>query len=283
VKRRLRSFLEATREQAAQTRKERFFMPQATKIHLITTGYVNIIVDEESSSSTMGGYMARPQIPGNYPGVIVGFELFGVTSYIRSIVDRIAQLGYVALAPDFYHRSFPGIELEATAEGRARGFELLHQFTRQQAINDVRAAMTYLCDAGKSSKIGMVGLSVGGHIAYLAATQFDLKATVAFYPGWLTTQDIPLSRPTPTLSLTPGIAEYDGYLLFLVGEQDSLIPAEQCEAIARELRRARVRHELVIYPDTPHRFFYEEGESYRQVAAGDAWHRVRKTLAAELV
>src|SRR5689334_6241011 len=258
-------------------------MPQTPETHLITTGYIDITVDEESSSSTMGTYIARPQSPGSYPGVIVGFELFGVTSYIRNIVDRIAQLGYVALAPDFYHRSLRGIELEATAEGRARGFELLHQYTRQQAINDVRATMTYLRNEEKSSKIGMVGFSVGGHIAYLATTQLDLRETVAFYPGWLTAQDIPLSRPTPTPSLTPGIAEHDGYLLFLTGEQDSLIPAEQREAIARELRAANVRHELVTYPDTPHRFFVEEGESYRQVAAGDAWRRVREVLAAELI
>ena len=257
-------------------------MPQTTETHLITTRYIDILVDEESGSSTMGAYVARPQAPGNYPGVIVGFELFGVTSYIRNIVDRIAQLGYVALSPDFYHRSSPGIELKATAEGRTRGFELLHQFTRQQAINDVRSAMTYLRDEEKSSKIGMVGLSVGGHIAYLAASQLDLKATVAFYPGWLTTQDIPLSRPTPTLSLTPGMAEHDGYLLLLVGEQDSLISASQREAIARELRMDNVRHELVTYPDAPHRFIYEEGESYRQAAAENAWHRVREVLATEL-
>ncbi len=257
-------------------------MLQTPKPHTITTGYVNITVDEGPSSSTMNAYIARPQTPGDYPGVIVGFELFGVTSYIRSIVDRIAQLGYVALSPDFYHHSAPGIELEATAEGRARGFELLHQLTRQQALNDVHAAMTYLHNERKSAKIGMVGFSVGGHIAYLVATQLDLKATVAFYPGWLTTGDIPLSRPTLTLSLTPGIAKHDGYLLLLVGEQDNLISASQREAIARELQIANVRHELVVYPDTPHRFFYEEGESYRQDAASDAWHRVREVLSTEL-
>jgi carboxymethylenebutenolidase len=258
------------------------FMPQDSETHLIATGYVDIMVDEGSSSSAMGTYMARPKETGSYPGVIVDFELFGLTSSIRSVVDRIARLGYVALAPDFYHRSGPGIELEATAEDRARGFELLHQLTRQQAINDVQAAMTYLRNEAKSSKIGMVGFSVGGHIAFLAATQCDLKATAAFYPGWLPTQDIPLSRPTPTLSLTPGIAEHNGYLLFLVGEQDSLIPIEQREAIARELRAANVRHEFVTYPDTPHRFFSEEGESYRQAVADDAWRRVCEMFATEL-
>lgn len=257
-------------------------MSQTTKTYDITTGRTNISIHEKGGSSTMGAYLARPQAPGSYPGVIIGFELFGLTSYIREVTERIARLGYVALAPDFYHRSAPGIELEATAEGRMRGFELLHQFTREQALNDVRAAMAYLRDQEHCSKIGMVGLSVGGHIAYLAATALDLQAVVAFYPGWLTAQEIPLSRPAPTLSLTSGIAEHNGYLLFLVGERDALVPAEQRATIARELQAANVRHELVTYPEAAHRFLYEGGESYHQEAAEDAWRRLREVLAAEL-
>ncbi len=257
-------------------------MPKDTKIHLITTDTIHIPVEENPGSSTMDVYIARPVDSGSYPGVIVGFELFGITRHIRTIVERLAQLGYVVIAPDFYHRTSPGIELEATADGRARGFELLHQLTRTQAMSDVRAAMTYLRQEKECSKIGMVGFSVGGHIAYLAATQFNLKATVVFYPGWLPVQDIPLSRPTPTLSLTPGIAEYDGYLLFLVGEQDILIPRAQRENIAQELLVANVRHEFVTYSDAPHGFFCDERDSFHQVSADDAWHRIRALFAAEL-
>jgi carboxymethylenebutenolidase len=214
--------------------------------------------------------------------VIVAFELFGLTGHIRNMVERIAQLGYVVIAPDFYHRTAPGIELEATADGRARGFQLLHQLTRQQAINDVRAAITHLCETMECSQIGMVGFSVGGHIAYLAASQFDLKATVVFYPGWLSVQDIPLSQPTPTLALTPGIAQHDGYLLFFVGAHDTLIPAPQRETIAAALQAANVRHEIVTYPDAPHGFFCDERNSFHPVSADDAWQRIRELFAAEL-
>ena len=258
-------------------------MPKDTETHQITTNYLDITVDEEPGSSRMDAYIARPADTGSYPGVIVGFELFGLTRHIRTIVERIARLGYVVVAPDFYYRMIPRIELEATADGRARGFELLHQLTRKQAMSDVRAAMTYLREEEKISSIGMVGFSVGGHIAYLAATQFDLKATVVFYPGWLPVQDIPLSRPTPTLALTPGIAEHDGYLLFLVGERDTLIPGEQRETIDKELLAANVRHEVVIYPDAPHGFFCDERDGFHRVSAEDAWRRMRELLAAELV
>lgn len=257
-------------------------MPKDTQTHLITTNSIDIPVDEHPGSSTMDAYIARPVDTGSYPGVIVGFELFGMTRHIRTIVERIAQRGYVVIAPNFYHRTSPGIELEATTDGRARGFELLHQLTRKQAMSDVRAAMTYLCAETNNPNVGMVGFSVGGHIAYLAATQFDLKATIVFYPGWLPVQDIPLSRPTPTLALTSGIAEHGGYLLFLVGEQDTLIPREQRAIIANELLTANVRHKFITYADAPHGFFCDERDSFDQASANDAWHRICKLFAAEL-
>jgi carboxymethylenebutenolidase len=269
-------------DEAIVERERGKIMSQHVQTYIITTGRTDIHVEEAVGCSTMEAYIARPQAPGNYAGVIVGSELFGVTPYIRSVVERIAQLGYVVLAPDFYHRSAPGIELEATDEGRKHGFALLQQLTREQAIHDVQGAMTYLRNTAACQSIGMMGLSVGGHIAYLAATQLDLKATIAFYPGWLTTQDIPLSQPVPTLALTAGIAKHDGYLLLLSGEQDHLIPAEQRAAIAQELQAHGIRHEIVTYPDTPHRFLYEEGESYRPLAAKDAWRRVSTVFAAEL-
>lgn len=265
-----------------QAKKEEISMQNARNTHPITSESLAIPVDEGSSSSTMGAYLAYPVDSGNYPGVIVGFELFGLTNHMRTLVERIARLGYVVIAPDFYHRSAPGAELEATAEGRARGFALLHQLTRQQAISDVHGAMTYLRERWKCLQIGMVGFSVGGHIAYLAATRLDLKATVAFYPGWLPVQDIPLSQPTPTLTLTPGIAEHNGSLLFLVGEQDFLIPTPQRELIARELLAAGVRHELVVYPEALHGFFCDERESFHQASADDAWRRMSELFASEL-
>jgi carboxymethylenebutenolidase len=230
----------------------------------------------------MGAYIARPAGSHAYPGVIVGFELFGVTKYIRRMTDRIAALGYTVIAPDFFHRSDPDVELNADDEGRKHGFTLLHQLTREQALQDVQVTIEYLRNEHQAATIGMVGFSVGGHIAYLAATQFDLAATAVFYPGWLPVQDIPLSQPTPTLELTPGIAKRGGHLLFLVGEQDALIPSDQQKQIAAELLNADVKHEMIVYSDTPHGFFCDERDSYHKQSADDAWRRVRELLAAEL-
>jgi hypothetical protein len=96
-------------------------------------------------------------------------------------------------------------------------------------LADVRAAMGYL-RSHSAARIGMVGFSLGGHIAYLAATQLDLAATAVFYGGWIVTGDIPLSQPEPMLSLTPGIA---GRLLFLIGAGDL------CSRLSSASRSAR--------------------------------------------
>lgn len=231
----------------------------------------NVVLDVVGEP--MGAYVARPAAPGEHPGVVVAFEMFGLTSHIREVTDRVASLGYIAVAPDFYHRADPGVELKPDEDGRRRGFELLETLTRGGALADVEAAMAYTA----ADKVGMIGCSAGGHLAYLAAAELGLAATAVFYGGWLTGTELPISRPEPTLSLTGRIA---GKLLYVVGDSDHAVPAEQVGLIAAAL--AGTGHELVVYPDTPHGFFCHQRDSYREGPAEDAWRRVTELLAAEL-
>jgi carboxymethylenebutenolidase len=197
----------------------------------------------------------------------------------------LAEAGYVAIVPDFYHRHSGDdgspVTLTADGTGRTRGLELIDGLCRDQVRADVDAAVKQLStEEFTTGATAMLGLSVGGHIAYYAATQVPLAALVVFYPGWLTGTDIALSRPEPTLALTDGLAAQGTPLLFLVGDEDRLFTAEQREQIAARLEQARVRHELVVYPDTPHGFFADERETYRPAVAEDAWNRTLATLAA---
>jgi len=251
----------------------------------IVSQQIQISSDDDHPSSPMGAYLARPAQPGFFAGVIVAHELFGVTADIRAITDRIAALGYLAVAPELYHRTAaPQTELEKDDTGRAKGFQLMAQLTRDQAVRDIAATMRHLSSRPDATgQTAMVGFSLGGHIAYLAATQLDLAATAVLYGGWIPTGEIPLSQPEPTITLTAGIAEHGGRLLFLVGDQDQLIPIEQRRDLQDALTAAHVRHEIVTYPDTPHAFFWEGAETFRRAARDDAWQRVQDLLAAELV
>jgi carboxymethylenebutenolidase len=232
-----------------------------------------------ADGGTMRAYVARPAGLGPFPGVIVGAEIYGITGHVRAVCERLADMGYVALAPDLHHRTAPWVELAEDEPGLARGFALLHQLTREDALRDVRAAIDYLRITG-SDRIGMIGLSLGGHLAYLAASEFDLAAAVIAYGGWIPTTDIPLSRPQPTLTRTPGIT---GRLLVLVGEHDQVISPEQRRQIADALEAAKVRHQVVAYAGVGHGFLNDRRDTFDAAAAEDAWARIRALFADELV
>lgn len=228
-----------------------------------------------SGRSPMTGYLARPAGREPVGSVIVGMELFGLSAHVRDVCDRLAGLGYLAIAPDLYHRRAPGVELPENQDGRSRGFALLAQLTRSQVLNDVAATIDHLAGYGLPF-VGMVGLSVGGHVAYLAAAHLDLPAMAIFYGGWIPTTDIPLSQPEPTLAATAGIT---GRLVMFVGSEDPLIPPNQRRQLTDALRAAQVEHELVVYDGAGHGFLSQRRPSFHPTAAHDAWNRLGRFLS----
>lgn len=84
--------------------------------YAIRTEHVDIPVGDRPP---MAAYIARPTAPGPFPGVLVGMELFGVDAGVRNVCDQLAGLGFVALAPDFHHRTAPGSELPRDPAGRS--------------------------------------------------------------------------------------------------------------------------------------------------------------------
>jgi carboxymethylenebutenolidase len=233
--------------------------------------------------SQMQGYLARPAGPGPWPAVLLGFEMFGITGYLRAVAAQVAAAGYVALVPDFYHWQISTgthAELTADADGRSRGLELVNGLRREQVEADVRAAIAYLAARPDcTGQAAMVGLSAGGHIACYAATRVPLAALAVFYPGWLTSTEIGLSNPEPVLASMAGLAAVGTPVLIMAGASDHLYAPGDLDAIEAQLTRDGVRHELVVYPETPHGFACFERDTYRPEAAADAWERTRRLLA----
>ena len=226
--------------------------------------------EDRSHTGTRPGSPART-------GVIVAHELFGVNPDIQGVVDRLAGTGYLALAPEFYHRhAGAGHWLERDDAGRAEGFALLHQLRRDQALADVDAAMGWLGAQPGIERTAVIGFSAGGHLAYLAACQRPISRTAVIYGGWLPTTDIPLSQPEPTLDLTQGIT---GRILYVVGENDTLIDAGQRAQIGTALAQAGIDHELVVCPGAGHAFFWPGTEAFSQAATDDTWARILGLLA----
>jgi carboxymethylenebutenolidase len=222
--------------------------------------------------TSLPAYLVRPAAAPAPAGVIVAHELFGVNPDMRGVADDLAAAGFLTIVPEFYHRdAAPGHWLQRDDGGREEGFGYLHRLGRDQALADVAAGIRWLRAEPRIERVAMVGFSAGGHLAYLAACRLPVSRTAVLYGGWLPSTDIPLSQPTPTLDLTPGIT---GRLLYLAGEQDTLIDAGQREQIRTALATAGVDHELVSYPGAEHAFFWPGTPPFNREARDDAWRRI---------
>jgi carboxymethylenebutenolidase len=241
----------------------------------VTTAFLteNLLIPVPGAPE-MAAYLARPADDEPRPAVIVAHELFGVNDDIRGVVDDLARAGYVAVAPEFYHRDAePGLTLNKDDAGRTRGFELLHALTREDAVADVAATLGVLAARPDvTGSVSMIGFSVGGHLAYLAGTQLDLDSVVVLYAGWLTDTGIPLSRPEPTVTLTKGLGETR--LLLLVGDADHVATPEAVEEVRRSLADAGVEHEIVCYSGVGHAYYWPAGATYDADARADSWSRI---------
>lgn len=233
-----------------------------------------------AGGSTMGGYCARPAAPGRRPAVLVFMEIFGVNAHIRGVADRVAREGYVALAPDYFHRTMPGAELGYDDEGFQQGIEAMQALDAAEMVQDARDAILWLRgrDDVRKERIGALGFCIGGHMTYLVACETDVAAAAAFYGGGIAAEQGPGGKPS-TLTRTPKIT---GKILCVFGAEDSMIPPEQVERIQNALREADVRHELQVYDGAGHGFFCDERDAYHPEAAADAWERVKRLFAEEL-
>ena len=242
----------------------------------ITTERVHINIDAQ----TMGGYMVRLADTTPRPAVLVFMEIFGVNSHIQDVTERIAKEGYVALAPDFFHRTGPGVEYGYDETGMEEGIKLLNQLNADEMAADALAAVSFLKRKNFviGNKIGAMGFCVGGHMTYLAACETDVVAAASFYGGGIAGAQGFGGQPS-TVGRT---GQIEGRMLCLFGGKDAHIPMTDVDTIRAALESNAIRHEVVVYPDADHGFFCNQRGSYHEAAATDAWDRVKKLFAEAL-
>lgn len=220
----------------------------------------------------MPAFVIWPEGDGRWPTAVVLGELFGLTDVQRDAAQHVADMGYVAIAPDLLHRRAPGGPLPENEEGRRRGLALIGELTRLELVSDVRDALHAARDrpdADSAAPSIALGMSFGGHVAILAAALLGLRACVAMYAGWLADTAIAASRPEPTGSLPLA-----GRLLILTGEADPMVPGSDIEA----LRGWQPDAQIVTYPGIGHRFCSVGRPGFDPQAATDAWARAARFL-----
>ena len=236
----------------------------------IQTGAVQVL----NGTLIIDAYLAEPAGDGPFPAVVVIQEVFGVNAHIRDVCDRLAQSGYIALAPAIYQRNAPGFEVAYDEAGLKEGRKYKDMTDADELLSDVEAAIAYLraCPNVKPGGVGTLGFCFGGHVVYLAATLPEVKATASFYGAGITTMTPGAGEP-PTLTRTRQIG---GALYGFFGRVDSLIPSGQVDEIEAALKANGLDHKVFRYDDAGHGFFCDGRSAYVEAAAKDAWIQVQE-------
>jgi|SRR5690242_8345565 len=134
------------------------------------------------SQGDFGCYVAEPAAKPK-GAIIVIQEIFGINAGIRRKCDRLAEDGYLALAPDLFWRLEPGIELDPDIEPEfQRALALMGKFNQDAGVRDIEATIRVArAMLGAGGKVGVVGYCLGGRLAFMTATRTDSDASVCYY------------------------------------------------------------------------------------------------------
>lgn len=216
-------------------------------------------------AKNLQGYYARPRSKSSVPAVIVLMEAFGLNPNIKSVCDRLAQVGYAALAPDFYH----GDVYQYTDLQNA--IAKLKTMNDQTVMAEVGQGLDFL--AGRKEvvarKIGVMGFCMGGRFTFLAnAAHADkFKGAVAFYGGGIADPKDPFGRKP----LLDRVGAMQAPIMLVYGTEDKSIAAEEHERIALALSQAKKRYILNVFPNAGHGFLSDRRDSYAPAPAQEAW------------
>ncbi len=229
----------------------------------------------DTSDGKMEAYEARPKDGGACPAVVVLMEAFGINSHIKDVTERIAREGYVAIAPDLYHRETDRIVPYSDLQ---KAVGIMNQLQDPKIMDDVGVALSHLKAQSyvKPGAIGVTGFCMGGRFTYLTAAHHnkDVKAAVVFYGG-----GIPLGKPSP-LERT---AEINCPMTLFFGGKDAFIPKEHVDAVNKALTDSKKDFTLKVYPEPGHGFFCDDrAQSYHKPSADDAWDKTKAFFAQHL-
>jgi carboxymethylenebutenolidase len=214
---------------------------------------------KSGEGDAIGAWLAAPAAAPR-GAVVVVQEIFGVNHHIRSIADRFAAAGYLAIAPAEFDRVEKGVELAYDPAGMARGMEIVAKVDREATLSDIAAAAQRVAGAGK---VGVVGFCWGGTMAWLAAARTPgIAAAVGYYGGGIVgLKDLQPAVPT----------------MLHFGELDGHIPV----AGVREVAAAHPGVPVHLYP-AGHGFHCDERASYDAPSAALAWGRTLNFFAEHL-
>ena len=202
-----------------------------------------------------GGYLAVPA-SGTGPGVVVIQEWWGLVDHIKTVADRLAAVGFVALAPDFY-------DGQTTSSPDEAG-KLMMALNIDEAEKKLRGAVDYLLsrDEVTATRVGTVGFCMGGQLSLSAAcANAKVGACVDFYG----------IHP----NVKPDLSALQAPVLGFFAEKDGFVTPDAARQLERDLKAAGKDVEITVFEGADHAFFNDtRAEVYHDAYAKQCWDRM---------
>lgn len=207
-----------------------------------------------ADGATITGQIARPQGDAKAPTVVLVQEWWGVNAHIASLLDRLADAGFIALAPDLYHGK--------TTKDPAEAQQLMSNLDTLAAVKEIGATVEHLRSLPEGNgKVGVMGFCMGGALSLASACHLQgLSAVVPFY-GTPPADKVDYSKVTAPI-------------LTHVASHDNWVKPEAALAIKAQIDQAAKTTMTVEVYDADHAFVNDtRPEVYKPEAAALAWKR----------
>ncbi|OYV29813.1 MAG: carboxymethylenebutenolidase [Thiomonas sp. 20-64-9] len=208
-------------------------------------------------SGEFAAYIYEPaKMPEEGAGVVVVIqEIFGVNDALRATCLEMAEMGFIAIAPDLFWRQEPGVNITDKSEDEwKKAFELMNGFDQDKGVDDLKTTLeTARKLPGANGKAGTIGFCLGGRLAVMMATRSDADVNISYYGVGLD-------------SLVPEFENIDAPLLVHIAEKDEFSSPE----IVEKVLDGAEDNEFIdcfIYPDVQHAFARVNGVHYDRRAA----------------
>jgi len=240
----------------------------------------NEIVDLETPAGPMRTHLFRPVAEGRYPGVLLYSEIFQVTGPIRRTAAMIAGHGFIVAVPEIFHELEPlGSVIPYDGGGADRGNS--HKITKELKSydDDARAALNFLTSHPScTGKLGVMGICIGGHLAFRACMNKEVSAGACFYATDIHKRSLGKGMKDNTLDR---MKEIQCEMLMLWGRQDPHVPREGRSLIYNAMSNAEIHFQWHEF-NAAHAFIRDEGPRYDPVAARICYEMVLELFKRKL-
>lgn len=224
----------------------------------VVSAKYEVLSSEVNYFENRTGFYAEPKTPGNYPGIIMIHEWWGLNDHIKESAKTLSAQGYRVLAVDLFG------SIAATPVGAIAQTKGLDQ---DKAVENMRAAKKFLSGKG-SIKIGSLGWCFGGAQSLQIAVNEKLDATVIYYGNLIEDKEKLKQLNSPVLGI--------------FGATDGQVPVEKVNLFGANLRELNIQNEIKIYDGVGHAFANPTGLSFAPNETKDAWIKTLEFLNKNL-